>query len=154
MSPNDSSSKVQESPTTPNPVEGVSKEVDTPSPAPKAPHTRDEPTSSPDALNSQLDDALALASAVCDYNIRLAAHVETLRARVLELEDENATLRQREKAGAAVGVEKMVDVLQADIAGLQRELTLLKVAKRHTEADLEGLKAQNEMLKGMLSTTA
>ena len=93
--------------------------------------------SSPDSS----DDVLSLAAEVTDCNIILASHVETLRARVMELEDENDVLRQRERAGlGAAGTEALVDRLQADIADVQRECALLKVAKRNADAELAGMR--------------
>jgi hypothetical protein len=91
---------------------------------------------------------LSLATEVCDHNIQLTSHVETLRARVLELEDENARLKRVDSV--PVGVEKMVELLQADIAGTQRELELLKVAKRAVDEDLAGEREKNLMLTEML----
>jgi hypothetical protein len=94
---------------------------------------------------------LALATEVCDHNIQLTSHVETLRARVLELEDENARLKRSDNS-VPMGVEKMVELLQADIAGIQRELELLKVAKRAVDEDLEAERLKNGMLTEMLET--
>jgi hypothetical protein len=102
--------------------------------------------SSPDSS----DDVLSLAAEVTDCNIILASHVETLRARVMELEDENDVLRQRERAGLGAGTEALVDRLQADIADVQRECALLKVAKRNADAELAGMREQNAMLQAIL----
>ena len=112
----------------------------------------DRPGCRPDDASGKLTEeyVLALATEVCDHNIQLTSHVETLRARVLELEDDNARLRKRSEDTVAVGVEKMVELLQADIAGMQRELELLKVAKRAVDEDLEAERLKNGMLTEML----
>lgn len=130
-------------------------DISTPSPQtsglPRAVRIASSPTG--DRGTEQYVDAdavLALATEVCDQNMQLMSHVETLRARVLELEDENERLRCLDSS-VPVGVEKMVDMLQADIAGLQRELALLKVSKRATDADLEGERRKNEILTEMLA---
>ena len=104
-------------------------------------------------LGTSEASVLALATEVCDHNIQLTSHVETLRARVLELEYANARLRRAENS-VPVGVEKMVELLQADIAGMQRELELLKIAKRAVDEDLEAERQKNAMLTEMLETAA
>jgi hypothetical protein len=127
----------------------------TPSPGPAAVLPCSPPSDNASwTKQASVDEVLALTSSVCDYNIRLAAHVETLRARVLELEDENRRLKGLGSGAVQVGVEKMVDTLVADIAELRRELSLLKAAKRSDDAELEAERRKSEMLAELLRAGA
>ena len=149
-----------EPPFTPNPsvrhvgIDGMkSPALDVKTPRPPNPLVLQSASRHPStsAASPDSDDVLSLAAEVTDCNIILASHVETLRARVMELEDENDVLRQRERAGVgAAGTEALVDRLQADIADVQRECALLKVAKRNAEAELAGVREQNAMLQAIL----
>ena len=111
-----------------------------------------QPPRPDDGSDHRQQQVLAVAAEVTDTNIILTAHVEALRARVMELEEENGVLRQREEVVGAAGIEVLVGGLQADIAGLQRELALLKVAKRNIDAELEAEKAKNELLRAILES--
>jgi len=99
-------------------------------------------------------DVLGMADTLCDFNIELLTVVETLRSRVLELERENNRLYSlvKQKHNVSEGDDVLIGVLQAEIADLQRQLHVAKVARKSAEATSEALDTKAKLLSDMLSS--
>ena len=99
-------------------------------------------------------DVLGMADTLCDFNIELLTLVETLRSRVLELERENDRLYSlvKKENNVSEGDDVLIGVLQAEIADLQRQLHVAKVARKSAEATSEALDTKAKLLSDMLAS--
>lgn len=105
------------------------------------------------------EDVVDVAAKLCDVNIELMAHIELLRARILELENENERLyrlvrkqemREETTLPMSEGDETLIRVLQAEIADLERQVYLAKAARKSAEATSEALDTKAKMLSELL----
>ena len=97
-------------------------------------------------------DILNVAARLCDLNIQLMSHLEGLKSRSAQLEEENRILKNRiasSRENMNEGTQNLVEVLQADIADLQRQLHKAKASRRATEEELKATKQRADMMAMM-----
>jgi len=98
-------------------------------------------------------EVLNVASRLCDLNIQLMSHLEVLKSRSDTLEEENRILKNRiasSRESMNEGTRNLIEVLQADIADLQRQLHKAKSSRRAAEEELKATKQRAEMMALMI----
>lgn len=100
-------------------------------------------------------EILDAAKRLCDFNVQLMAHIETLRSRILELEEENSSLRQKveRQSAPSQGDESLIHLLQVEVADLERQLYHAKAARKSAEENEAAARERADMISAMLEQT-
>ncbi|KAI8104227.1 hypothetical protein M9434_002787 [Picochlorum sp. BPE23] len=96
-------------------------------------------------------EVLDAANRLCDFNVQLMAHIETLRSRILELEEENSSLRQKVdgQPTPSQGDESVIHLLQVEVADLERQLYHAKIARKSAEENEAAARERADMISAM-----
>lgn len=100
-------------------------------------------------------DILDAANRLCNFNVQLMAHIETLRSRILELEDENSSLQKKvaRQSAPSQGDESLIHLLQIEVADLERQLYHAKAARKAAEENEAAAMERADMISAMLEQT-